>query len=468
MGLSGLDLARLIRHGEELGAEYIDVRVHEKVYEQIILDNGVLREYSINRLRGIGVRAIVDGYMGYASTNTFEWEKLKNIVEEAVKAAKALRLHGSRTRLYDRPSYRDKIISHYSIDALEIDPVEKINVLKTIHDVSKGVEGVVSVIPRYGYEVDHRVFASSNGDYIDVTTRLIGIGAYIVSMVEGVSERLWDSKSRVAGWEFIKNIDIEDFALENAKLVVEAAKAPVIKPGKYVGILDNEIIGLMLHEAFGHATEGDIVEAGGSVLEGRIGSKVASEHVTIVDDGRVEGGYYVPYDDEGTPKRKVRTVENGVLKTFLHSLSTASKLGGEPTGNARAMTYAHPHLVRQTNTYMEPGDWKVDELFKDTRRGIYVKGKGAMGGQVDPAMGTFTFTAGPSYLIENGEPVKLVRGVMLSGFILETLKNVDAVADDLAVRTSVFGGCGKGGQLARVGDGGPHVRVRELIIGGGA
>ena len=116
---------------------------------------------------------------------------------------------------------------------------------------------------------------------------------------------------------------------------------------------------------------------------------------------------------------------------------------------------------------MEPGDWKVEELFRETKKGIYIKGKGAMGGQVDPAMGTFTFTAGPSYLIENGEPTRLVRGVMLSGMILETLKNVDAVANDLVVRTSVFGGCGKGGQLVRVGDGGPHVRVKEITIGSG-
>ncbi|ADI32057.1 TldD/PmbA family protein [Staphylothermus hellenicus] len=467
MSLSGLDIARLIRYGEELGAEYVDVRVHEKIYELITLDNGVLREYSINRLRGVGVRVLVDGFMGYAATNVFDWEKIKNTVVEAVKNAKALSLHGSKTILYSRPSYKDKIISHYAIDALEIDPGEKIEVLKTIYDASREVKGVVSVTPRYGYEVDHRIIASSNGDYVDVTTRLIGVGAFIVSMVEGVSERLWDSRSNVAGWEFIKNLDIEDFASENAKLAVETAKAPVVKPGKYVAILDNEIVGLMLHEAFGHATEGDIVESGGSVLEGRIGEKVASEHVTIVDDGRVAGGYYVPYDDEGTAKKKVRTVDKGVLKTFLHSLSTAEKLGGEPTGNARAMTYAHPHLVRQTNTYMEPGDWKVDELFEDTGRGIYVRGKGAMGGEVDPAMGTFTFTAGPSYLIENGEPTKLVRGVMLSGFILETLKNVDAVANDLVVKTSVFGGCGKAGQLARVGDGGPHVRVREITIGGG-
>ncbi|MCD6301849.1 MAG: TldD/PmbA family protein [Staphylothermus sp.] len=467
MTISSVELDKLIKFGEENGASYIDLRLQEKTYESIIVDNGVVREYSVDISKGVGIRVIVNDYEGYASTNDLRIEKIKEAILDAIKSAKALENKAYKIELYSRPVYKDKIISHYATDALEVDPSEKIDLLMNMYKLAKSIEGIISVSPRYGYEVDHRIFVSSNGDYIDVTTRLIGIGLYIVGQTEGVTERLWDSNSRIAGWEYLKNLDIEKFTLENAKLVVEATRAPAIKPGKYVAVLDNEIVGLMLHEAFGHATEGDIVEAKGSVLEGKIGKQVASELVTIVDDGRIDGGYYLPYDDEGTPKIKVKTVEKGILKTFLHSLSTAKKLGGKPTGNARSMSYSHTLLVRQTNTYMEPGDWKVEELFRDTRKGIYIKGKGALGGQVDPAMGTFTFTAGPSYLIENGEPTKLVRGVMLSGFILETLKNVDAVANDLIVHTNVFGGCGKGGQIVRVGDGGPHIRVKEITIGSG-
>ncbi|MEM4893873.1 MAG: TldD/PmbA family protein, partial [Desulfurococcaceae archaeon] len=159
--------------------------------------------------------------------------------------------------------------------------------------------------------------------------------------------------------------------------------------------------------------------------------------------------------------------DRGVLKTYLHSLWTAKRFDSKPTGNARVMDYEQVILIRQTNTYMEPGDYSVDELFEDIKEGVYVRGRGAMGGQVDPSMGTFTFTAGPSYLVKNGRVESLIRGVMISGNILETLKNVDAVAKDLKVTTSVFGGCGKDGQMVRVGDGGPHIRVRGLVIGGG-
>lgn len=462
-----IDLERIIKYGEEKGVEFIDLRYHNILYESIVVDNGVIREYNTTITKGIGVRVIVEGFMGYASTNKLDMDSVRETVDRAVKTARSMSRTGSSTKLYTRGTVKDKIISHYAKDPLEIDPSEKVKLLMDMYRVSREVDGIASSTIRFGFERDSRVYMSSNGDHIENTVRLIGVGVFLVSSVEGVMERLWDSRSNVAGWEFIERNDWLKFTRENAELVVKAAKAPVIKPGKYTAILDNEIVGLMLHEAFGHATEADIVDAGGSVLEGRIGSRIASEHVTVVDDGRVEGGYYVPYDDEGSPKKKTVTVENGVLKSYLHSLATAAKLGGEPTGNARVMDYSHVILVRQTNTYMEPGDWSIEELFGDVKEGVYVRGRGAMGGQVDTSMGTFTFTAGPSYMIRNGEVAELVRGVMLSGNILDTLKNVDAVAKDLVVRTSVFGGCGKNGQRVRVGDGGPHVRVREIVIGGG-
>lgn len=181
----------------------------------------------------------------------------------------------------------------------------------------------------------------------------------------------------------------------------------------------------------------------------------------------VEGGYPVPYDDEGVQKGKTIVVDKGVLKGYLTSRDTSQELNLKPTGNARAQDISFDTLVRQTNYYAEPGEWKVEELFEGVSHGIYLRGRGAMGGQVNPSVGTFTFSIGPSYIIRNGEPVELVRGVVVSGNILETLKEVDAVANDLKITTSVFGGCGKGGQTVRVGDGGPHIRTRKIVVGGG-
>lgn len=462
-----LDPAFVATLCSKLNADFIDVRVQRYYSELVVLDNGVVRELSSNHIDGVGVRVIVNGSVGYSSTNSLEKDDVVEAAVRAYKIAKAISGKSISVQLYERPTVKARAVSSYVIDPENVDPSEKVELLKDMHREISTVPGVVSSVLRFGYERDRRYYVSSSGDSVEYEVRMVGVSAALVSYVDGVYESLRDHESNVAGWEFIKGINWRDWAFTRARLVVETAKAPRVEPGKYDAVLDNDMVGLMLHEAFGHATEGDIVLAGGSVLYGRLGQVVASELVSIVDEGVVEGGAYVPFDDEGTPKRKTYTVRRGVLEGFLHSLATARALRGEPTGNARVMNYRDPLLVRQTNTYMEPGDWGVEEMIRDMRRGLYVRGRGASGGEVNPLTGAFTFTSGPSYIVENGEPVRLVKGVMLSGLILETLRRVDAVGKDFTVRTSVFGGCGKSGQTVRVGDGGPHVRVREITIGGG-
>lgn len=462
-----LDLSWLIKYGESRGAGFVDIRFHDRTYELIVLDNGVVKQYTVSTSKGVGVRVVVDKFFGYASTNRLDKDSLMEAVDRAISVAKSMSRFGLPIELFERKIVRDRVTSKFSIDPFTVDSSEKISVLKDMYSITRDFKDIISCLARFGYEYDNRFYQSSWGDEVEVTNRLIGISILTVAKVNGVVERVHDQKSMVAGWEFIKSTDWCEFSRDVAQITVQAAKSPAVKPGRYDAVLDNEMVGLLLHEAFGHATEADIVEAGGSVLEGRVGERIASDYVTVVDDGLVEGGFYLPYDDEGSPKVKTVTVDRGVLKTYLHSLWTAKRFDSKPTGNARVMDYEQVILIRQTNTYMEPGDHSVDELFEDIKEGVYVRGRGAMGGQVDPSMGTFTFTAGPSYLVKNGRVESLIRGVMISGNILETLKNVDAVAKDLKVTTSVFGGCGKDGQMVRVGDGGPHIRVRGLVIGGG-
>jgi TldD protein len=230
--------------------------------------------------------------------------------------------------------------------------------------------------------------------------------------------------------------------------------------------LDPELIGLFLHEALGHASEGDLVSSKESILDGKLGHSIAKESVTVYDDGNIDGGYMVPYDDEGVPKGKTTIIEKGTLQGFLLSRDTAAELSMEPTGNARAQSFEHKPIVRMTNVYMNRGELPFEDLIHDIDYGFYVRGRGSLGGQVDVGGGTFTFRAGPSYLIEKGELKHLVRAVTLAGSVLQTLGAINGVGKDFFVTTSVFGGCGKDGQMAKVGDGGPHVRLGALTIGG--
>ncbi len=462
-----LNFDKIVKYALSEDADHVEIRFQERRYEYLLIDNGVLRECSESRSRGLNVRVVVNNRIGYASTNKLDWESIERTVKYAIKFAKALINGGREKPLKEKSIIKDKVRTVIKEDPFDIDLNEKIKLLLDFNKYSMNYSSEVSsVITRMGCEVDKRIYVSSDGSEIISEIYLIGIGHTVVAKFSGIYERVYHQESKVSGYEFIREIDWYSIIKEVTDTAIKAVHAKTPPPGSYPVVLDNDVVGLLLHEAFGHAVEADYVEIGASVLKDRISEKIASELVTVIDDGLVEGGYYIPYDDEGVRKTKTIIVEKGVLKSYLHNRYTSSIMNSELTGNARAQDYESIPLVRQTNIYMLPGDYSFEELVEDIEFGIYAKGLGSMGGEVNPSVGTFTFSIGPSYIIRRGKVEEIVRGVVISGNILETLRYVDAVGKDFKVRTSVFGGCGKNGQMVRVGDGGPHVRVRKITIGG--
>lgn len=452
--------------GLRRGASYVDVRFQRNDYELYYAENGVLKDVSYRRIQGVGIRVLRDGALGFASTSDLSWRSLLEALERALATAGSVRGRSREVRLGGPEARRDRVRTPYKLDPFLVERGEKSELVLEANREASKVSGVRNSVTRLGMERDRRLVISSEGADVEVETVLVGFSHFAVAGEAGSMERYYDSESAVAGYEFLMSRDWREFAVGVASKALEASRARVPSAGKYTVVADPELVGLVLHEAFGHAAEGDLVESGGSVLRGKLGERVASEHVTIVDDGSVPGGYTVRYDDEGVPKTRTVIVERGVLRSYLHSRETALLLGGEPTGNARAQDFSSIPLVRQTNLYMAPGDWRLDEMIAEAREGLLVSGKGSMGGEVDPGMGTFTFSAGPSYVIRKGELAEMVRGVSMSGLVLETLRNVEGATRELRVTTSVFGGCGKHGQMVRVGDGGPYVLIRNVTIGG--
>ncbi len=455
-------LYRLIRYAESLGASYAEARFHRYYYELVRADNGSLRDYSVTSRAGVGVRVLYNKRIGFSATNSTNIDELMSAVKSAIAAARASR---REVVLAERPRVKGNLASEMREDPSLVPPEEKVRVVMETNRAGLSIDGIRSSVTMLGVQKDFRSVISSDAE-VTWEVVFVGISHTSVASEAGSMERLHDSRSMVSGWEFIKGNAWEDFARDISITAKKALKTPTPPPGRIRVVMDPDLVGLLLHEAFGHASEGDLVFTGTSILKGRVGAKVASEIVTIVDDGLAPGGYLVPYDDEGSPKERTVIVEKGVFRGYLTDRISASMLGTKITGNGRAQDFENAPLVRQTNIYMEPGEWGVEEQIREARNGLYLLGRGAGGGQVDTGAGTFTLSAGPSYVIRNGEIAEMVRGVVISGYILETLKNVEAVGKDLRVRTSVFGGCGKEGQLVRVGDGGPHITVREIIVGG--
>jgi len=458
------DLEKILDRAVRLGASYADARYQRYDYELITVENKALKSYSSRSLSGLGIRVAVKGSKGFASTSDLSRRGVEEALNNAIKAARSIK--SEKETLGEAKVNEADVKLSIKTDPIDVPPEEKVSITLDANKAAWISDEIKSAVTRLGLSKDSRSFISTEGADVNVETTLVGLGHESVSRVDGVMERVRHGESLCAGFEFIESKDWNSFTADISELAIEAAGSKTPPPGTYPVVVDPLVVGLVLHEAFGHASEGDLVFTGDSVLNKRLGDQLASEAVTIIDEGIVEGGYYYPFDDEGIRKERTVIVEEGVLKNYIHDRNSASRLGAESTGNGRAQDFENIPITRQTNYYMQPRDHKFEELIEDIDFGIYLRGKGAGGGQVEPGMGTFTFGVGPSQIIRDGELAETVRGVVISGLILETLKTVDAIGADLSISTSVFGGCGKMGQMVRVGDGGPHIRVRKMTVGG--
>jgi TldD protein len=267
------------------------------------------------------------------------------------------------------------------------------------------------------------------------------------------------------GWDNVLKIDeVIEPLKERAISLLDAEPA---KGGKFDCVLDNRLTGTFIHEAFGHMSEADHMDDNENLQKVMVlNTRWGCDELTVVDDGSAPFGASGTnkYDDEGVPTRKNFLIKDGFLTGRLHSRETAGKMGEEVSGNARAIDYKFEPIVRMNNTYIEPRDWKVDEMIKDIEKGYYVKG--SRGGMTNLDM--FTFSAGEAFKVENGEIGEKVRDLTLTGNVFETMKNIDAIGDDLMIfGKGGWGGCGKSGQVPLpVGLGGPHIRIRNVIVGG--
>ena len=458
-------MEKLLEKAETLGASYAGVLYQRRDSEIIEVDNRALKSYNSRSFSGLGVRVIHGGALGYASTSDMSWEGLEGCLEQSVKAARSMTSLESEILRPIEVNTRDVELPA-KVNSFDVPPEEKVSLALDANKAAWNNDRIKSTRTRIGLIVDERIFLSSDGASIRVVTPLLGFGHSSVVEAGSVKEVINDSRSMCAGYEFIERQDWNEFASEVSDLAVKAVASKTAPPGTYPVVMDQDVVGLVLHEALGHATEGDIVATGDSVLISKLGTRVASDPVTIVDEGVVEGGYYYPYDDEGAEKGKTVLVEDGILKGFLTDRRSASKLDMEPTGNGRSQDFENFPIVRQTNYYMKPGDHSLEELVEGVGLGILVQGRGMKGGQVETGMGTFTFSVGPSRMIRDGEVQELVRGVVISGSVLDVLKTVDAVGDDFKMRTNAFGWCGKNAQVVKVGTGGPSMRARKMTVGG--
>jgi TldD protein len=260
----------------------------------------------------------------------------------------------------------------------------------------------------------------------------------------------------------------EGIGADSAERAVEYWSAKAAPVGRMRVLCDNHLTGLLAHESFGHLTEYDLVASNWSVLAGRQGEILANDKVTIVDAPVVETntiqGVCVPLDEEGVWGKPVRLLDRGRLANWMHVRGSAAETGDEPRGNARALDFRFPPIVRMRNTYFEPGELDVEEALEELGDGLYLCG--GRGG-APHSEGSFMFTAQRGYRVEKGKIIAPVRATSIYGNVFELLHNVEALTSDFKVFATAFGGCGKFAQcFLHVGLGGPHALVSDALVGG--
>lgn len=449
---------------QSAAADWIDIRYHRRVVRTAAVRKGQLTTSASSVVAGVGIRVLAGGGWGFAATADLSEASLRRALDSAVRGARAL---GAvrRTALTVTPGPLGPAPFTAAAAPARPDFEEMLQqVLATEARVRAASSRISSGAVSYSELDDERLLCNSAGQVFAFRELRPEFRVQAVAEHDGELQTANNNvgvKGSIA--DLFADAAPEILAERSAKQAVDLLSAPYPDGGRATVILAPEVVGLLAHEAIGHTVEADFVLAG-SIAAGKIGTKVASSLVNLVDSGLVEHGRApagaLPVDDEGVTAGRTQVIKNGELVSYLHNRETAARFGVAPTGNARAFEYNDEPLIRMRNTFIEPGTTPLDEMIAGVKQGYLLQGMG--GGQAD-ANAEFVFGVQRAIEIKDGKLGRLLRGVTISGQAFDVLNSVDAVGSDFAWGIGA-GYCGKK-QRCKVDGGGPHLRC-VVTLGG--
>jgi len=437
------------------GIQYYDLRHVTGQVTHIDIDNGVVESAGTSFFNKAVIRVLNKTGWGVIQIDNFSpcsGKKFEALLESAGRLARITRekvVLGQVPRgILPVPPMKE--------DPREVSIEEKSSLLSEIEMAARHPL-VVNRRANFIEKIEQVRFTDSSANEYSYEMCRSGFNILAVASRNGNIQMGYEREHSIHGFNLRHRQPMGKKAADVAASLLDAGTA---KGGKMRAVLDPELAGVFAHEAVGHASEGDLIHEGNSVLKGKTGQKIGNDNLTIVDDpGILEFGFD-PVDAEGVAVRRTEIIRKGIINAFLHNRETLSSVGNGDAGHARAMP-GEPPLVRMSNTFIEAGDSTQKEIFEECRDGIFLKG--SRGGQVDPGRGIFQFNAEYGYLIKNGECTTMVRDVSLSGEILRTLHGISLCGN---VRTMSPGYCGKGGQNVPVSDGAPYILLCDAVVGG--
>ncbi len=456
-------LSRVLDTALARGGEFAEVFVEDRQTSGASLDQRRVEELTSGRDRGAGIRVVVGETTGFAHTADLTEEGLRRAAEVAASVAREGGGGVREVALQPLRSYATSVLE--SPDTVA--KARKIEILQQADEVARASGAAISQV-QVGVGDSSRRFVVANSDGVlaadhQVRTRFM---VMCVAVGDAGMQTGYQVLGATKGYEILNPEAVASAAAEAAQHALTKLDARPAPSGDLPVVLAGGSGGILFHEACGHGLEADAIAKGASVYTGRVGEKVASDLVTLVDDGTMAGEWgFLAVDDEGHPGSRNVLIENGVLTDYMWDLLRSRRSGRASSGNGRRQSYQHLPMVRMTNTFLMSGDADPDEIVAQTPYGVYVAQLG--GGQVNTTTGDFVFGTSAAFLIENGRLTAPLRDCNIIGNGPAVLQRVDAVASD-STFALVPGTCGKDGQSVPVGTGQSTMRLSSVTIGGTA
>lgn len=453
-----MDAEAIVNYGLACGGDFIEIRKERisgvKIHQH--LDGST--DAQVGFEEGVGIRIAINGSWSFISSNQLDGSTVKRLVQSGIKTAKALSkdFYMPDRISVDSASYAEKI------PAKNLSIEEKVELLQSlqdfIQDVDERVLGADLIMEEF---LSQKHVYSSAGTDLHLTVPRIYFNPRILAH-DGKTVSYRRNLGRIGGYEFFDNIHgiLEDFS-KRAVNQLHAKKSP---QGYLPVIMDCPLTGVVAHEVLGHTLEGDAVFEKNTVMHDKLHQKVGPDMLTLIDDPTMETGWgSYHYDDEGIPAKKKILIKDGIINEFVTNSEIASKLNMSCSGGSRTQSYMYPPLIRMSDIFIEPRNQSLEELLEDIEYGVYLRN--IVGGHSDPVRGLYNFEICESYLIEKSKITDPLSKSTVSGDVISTLSAVDGIGKDFELNS---GACYKEGQCVPAGIGGPHIRIKELRIGGAA
>lgn len=443
----------LINYSLDTGADFSEIFYEKTVGTDIRFINKKIDNVETDVIEGVGIRLALGDTTYYADTSVMTKENLTKIIDEL------------KSNFNFVPKLKNIKLKEesYTSEFKDIPENDKKEYLYKVDKIARGKDKrIIEVASRFSEKQRKIVIASSNGKYVCEDRNYLVFSLAVIAAENDKKEEGYNSYGYSSGYEFIKNIDIEKDVNAVVETAINKLSSVHIKGGKMPVILNAGRGGVIFHEACGHAMEATGVAKKLSVLSDKLGQKIASDKVNIIDDGTIPNLFGTTYyDDEGNKTRKNILIENGVLKGYLVDQINDRKMNFGITGSSRRQSYNVAPTSRMNNTYLAPGSDKIEDMLKGIKYGLYVKDIG--GGSVDPTTGDFNFAVTEGYIIRDEKICEPVKMASLIGNTFEILHNVDMVSDDLKYS---IGYCGSVSGTVPVTNGQPTIRVSSMLVGG--